>query len=93
MSTFNIAFGNTDHGLSQKDWSDYAEDLFDAVNDCAYTVLGEYYAAPNAAFQQGIFVFKINNDRILELKEELTRIRIKYGKKGIYWNATQSEAL
>lgn len=93
MSVFNIAFGNTDHGLTQKDWSDYSNDLFDAIDECAYCVLGEYYSAPNAAFQQGMFVFKINNSRILELKEELVRIREKYGKKGIYWNATQSEEL
>lgn len=91
MAIFNVTFSNTDHKLTQANWSEYTDDVFDVVSELARVVLGEYYSPPNSPFQQGIVVFSLDYRRIDELKERLVIVREKYGKNHIYWSATQTE--
>lgn len=89
MSTTTVYFsiGNTDHKLSQEDWSDYSTEVFDAVHEYAEQVLGEYYSASNAPHQNACIAARIPDSVADELRAALAEIRTDYGKGSIAWAA------
>lgn len=85
--TVYISVGNTDHGLSQPDWSEYTDEIVEAVQEHAELVLGEYYSPPNFPYQNACVAAKITDKQADELRPRLAGIREKYGKACVYWAA------
>ncbi|MEU0532011.1 hypothetical protein [Amycolatopsis tolypomycina] len=84
-TTVYISIGNTDHKLSQEDWSDYSTEVIDAVHEHAEQVLGEYYSASNAPHQNACIAARIPDSVAGDLRTALAEIRTDYGKSSIAW--------
>lgn len=83
MKTICIQIGNSDDKLSQKRWSEYVQDVNDAISLCQeerHFYGGSFVYTP---WQNACWVIGIYESNMLELFARLTLIATEYDQDGI----------
>ena len=89
MITVYISIGNSDDKLSQVQWSAFVAAVRDQARHHAWEIHGEWYAAPDADFQNACFCIAVSDDEAGRLRECLVQVREHYGQDSIAWAAAQ----
>lgn len=85
MKTVIIGIGNLDDKLSQRRWSNYVFDINVAIqkscNQVHFSGGSEYYQS----WQNGCWVFEIEENKIPFLKAQIKSIRMLYDQIAVAW--------
>ncbi len=88
VSTVYVAIGNSDDKLSQNRWVCFLLDTKQAIHDSGALIHGEWTSYPDSIYQNACFCFEIDDDKVPELKGELTAIAVVYDQDAISWVET-----
>jgi hypothetical protein len=95
--TVHIAIGNSDDGLSQREWAKYIDEVDDLVKVVAEVVHGRWYSAPDVPWQNACWAFEMGTGNFADpagwIKERLARVAEMYGQDSIAWNESETEFL
>ena len=83
--TISILIGNSDNKLSQKDWSEYAEEVTDLIFKHAYQIHFSGASHSLDVWQNACWVFLIVDTLEETMKADLKKIREKYNQKSAVW--------
>jgi hypothetical protein len=80
-----ISIGNSDDKLSQAEWSDFVQDVSDAIGDDSLARHGEWLSSPSSRWQNACWATQIHDAQVPSLKRELIRIAGEYRQDSIVW--------
>jgi hypothetical protein len=87
MTIVHAAIGNSDHRLTQVEWSMYCREFFRLVREHAAEIHGEWYSGPGAPHQNACAGFSIDGHRALLLRDEMSRLAGEFRQESIAWAA------
>lgn len=85
LRTIYVSIGNSDDKLGQAQWAEFARLVFGAVRRVARQVFGEWYSAPNAAYQNACIAFSLHASEVLGLQADLTMLRSQHEQDALAW--------
>lgn len=84
-----ISIGNSDDRLSQSHWASYTEQVRAVLRRHATSVHGEWYSAPDAAYQNACFCIELRGRGVPEkaqlVKMNLGQIRDDFKQDSVAW--------
>lgn len=80
-----VSIGNSDDNLAQKEWSEFCGDLLWAVDTFGERRHGVWFSNPNSQWQNACYCFEILEEKIPEMKKQLTVLARQYGQESIAW--------
>ena len=84
-----VSIGNSDDKLSQSLWSSFTEQVRAELRRHATGVHGEWYSAPDAAYQNACFCVEFGGrdvpNKVLLVKMNLERIRGDFQQDSVAW--------
>jgi uncharacterized protein YaaQ len=91
MKTVSLQIGNGDGKLMQAEWHQFVVQLL-ALVDRSCTKL-HFRGAPEgwAEQQNAAFIFDVDDERVDELKQEVTELRAKFKQESAAWTAGATE--
>jgi hypothetical protein len=84
-----VSIGNSDDRLTQSLWSSYTEQVRTVLRRHSASVHGEWYSAPDAAYQNACFCIEIGGrdvpNKALLVKACLEQIRLDFQQDSVAW--------
>lgn len=91
MKTIVIQIGNTDNKLTQKQWADFCNEVYESISLLATEI---HFSAPSvgwADWQNAALIFTIRDSFIGSLKAHLAYIRKSYLQDSVAWTEGTTE--
>lgn len=88
MITVYVSIGNSDDHLTQADWSSYVQVVRNLLRQRADQVHGEWYSAPDAAYQNACFCAELNDADVPVVRQALTEVRKSWRQDSVAWAQT-----
>lgn len=86
--------GNSDDKLPQRRWAAFQLEFRTTILGWDGQVFGDWHSHPDSIFQNASIMFDAPDDKVAELKGELTALATIYGQDSIAWNQlTKTEML
>jgi hypothetical protein len=85
MNTVYVSIGNSDGKLTQREYAEYIRDFRRIMRQYSSSILGEWFSAPDTAFQNACIVIQYPEAEKDALKEELTELRLSYNQDSVAW--------
>lgn len=82
-----ISIGNSDDKLPQRRWAAYMLDVRLCLRDFKVTTFGVWSSFPDSIYQNASYCFEVKDERVPELKGNLSAIAKIYEQDAIAWNA------
>ncbi len=85
MKTVIVQIGNTDNKRTQKQWSEFCNDIYESIQLLADEI---HFSAPSvgwADWQNATFVFAIEERFIVAMKSQIVSVRKKYIQDSVAW--------
>jgi hypothetical protein len=89
--TVYISIGNSDDNLSQREWADFIHRVRSEISQVAERFHGEWYSAPDQAYQNACWCAVVNDAYAGPLKRELAAARGEFGQDSIAWAVAETE--
>jgi hypothetical protein len=83
--TVYISIGNSDHILSQAQWSDFYFNMAEAIGDVAEKYHGEWTSDSTDRYMNACWCVEINVPDIPEARLKLVKVRERYGQDSVAW--------
>jgi putative flippase GtrA len=81
MATLTVCIGNSDDGLTQREWADYWRDVNLEVSTSASHVFGVFLSVPNSPYQNACWVFE--GELTPDLEESLATLARRFRQDSI----------
>jgi hypothetical protein len=91
MKTATLQIGNSDDKLTQKEWSDYVNEISKTLE---YRKIAIHFSGGSvnwAQWQNYAWVIALNEEAISELLSQLCLIRKKYRQDSVAWTEGDTE--
>lgn len=76
-----LSIGNSDDKLTQRSWHMYVGDVRLLVRRYARGVHGEWFSAPDAAYQNACWCIELESPAgLADLRKQVSEIRLAYGQ-------------
>lgn len=77
--------GNSDDQLSQKVWSDYAEEFVNEITQAANKIFGVWFSESSSPYQNACVAFEVDRETADALRDTLTELRKFHKQESIAW--------
>lgn len=85
MKTITILIGNSDNKLDQFNWSEYCQFIDNCISDTNWSSIIHFsgFSLPNSRWQNGCWVFGLDDSKIDGLKRRLSNIAKRFDQDSI----------
>lgn len=80
-----VTIGNSDNKLTQQEWSDFCGGVDECVRAFAQEMFGEFYAVPNAPWQNACWSFSVDASVTLAMQTNLRALASDFEQDSILW--------
>lgn len=92
--TIYVSIGNSDDKLTQREWSDFFEEVVTLACGYASEIHGTWASASDGPYQNACVAFDVTHPANVEvMKRELSRLAAKYRQDSIAWAEAETEFL
>jgi hypothetical protein len=89
--TIYVSIGNSDDKLTQFQWASFQNDVSRALDAFGAHIHGQWYSAPDSAFQNACWCVEVGPRHIEGLRTRLARIAATYEQDSIVWARAETE--
>jgi hypothetical protein len=80
-----VSIGNSDDKLTQKEWSEFCNDLHTEIIAFRGSIHGRWFSASSDIYQNACICFEISDSNAKRLKGALKVLARQYGQDWIAW--------
>ncbi len=92
--TVYVSIGNSDDKLTQREWSEFVEEVVRLACSYASEIHGTWGSGSDSPYQNGCVAFDITHPANVEvMKRELSRLAAKYRQNSIAWAEAETTFL
>lgn len=85
LFTVYASIGNSDDTLSQKLWSDYADEFVTEITEAAGEIFGVWFSESSSRYQNACVAFEVDRETADKVRATLTELRKQYNQESIAW--------